>query len=132
MSGTIGRVDVAGAVVPRIRRLRGYPVCAGVFGRIRVVGRVGDDGRAGSSVAVVGRLVESFSALHLISSDFEMVAGEGAIRGEVAGIRRQAVRRRDPSRPADGGALDGGVLASIAEAATIACSDRARAARVFG
>ena len=110
VSATIGRVDVAGAVY------RGFDG----FGIVQFVpeSSAGAEapGESATTVvpaqiapAVVGQLVESFPRFTMVSGDFEMVAGEWAIRGELAAfVDKQFAGVTSPG-PVDAGALDGGI-----------------------
>jgi hypothetical protein len=91
VSATIGRVDIAAAV------FRGFDG----FGVIELEGQITPEG-------VVGRLVERFSRFTMVAADFETVAGEWALRGEVAAFVEK--RLAGVTRPGvvDGRAFDGG------------------------
>jgi len=102
VAATVGRMDVAGAVY------RGFDG----FGIVTFEPAFSAPvlPAAGTAVpAIVGRLVERFPRFTMISGDFEAVAGEWAIRGELAAFVEKQFAGVTRSGPVDGRALDGGV-----------------------
>ena len=102
MSATVGRVDVAGAVY---RGFDGFGIVT--FEPVFPAPVPATDATAVPTV--VGRLVERFPRFTMISGDFETVAGEWAIRGELAAFVEKQFAGVTRPGPVDGGALDGGV-----------------------
>jgi hypothetical protein len=103
VSATVGRVDVAGAIY---RGFEGFGIVTfePMFPAPPVLPA------AGTVVpAVVGRLVERFPRFTMISGDFEAIAGEWAIRGELAAFVEKQFAGVTRPGPVDGEALDGGV-----------------------
>jgi hypothetical protein len=102
VSGTVGRVDVAGAVY---RGFDGFGVVSfEPTGTIPIV-----PAGTGAVPAVVGRLVERFPRFTMISGDFETVRSEWAIRGEIAAFVDKKFAGVERPGLVDGHAVDGGI-----------------------
>ena len=105
---TIGRVDVAAAAY---RGFDGFGIVQFVpeFSPVPAspVGATPGEGQVAPTV--VGRLVEQFPRFTMISGDFETVAGEWAIRGELAAFVEKQFGGVTRPGVVDGRALDAGI-----------------------
>ncbi|HXT70303.1 MAG TPA: hypothetical protein VN700_11140 [Vicinamibacterales bacterium] len=90
VSGTIGRVDIAGGV------FRGFDA----FGVTTFEPIFGP--------AVAGHLVQRFPRFTMVSADFETVVGEWALRGEAAFFVEKELPRSNGIGSVEGKALDAG------------------------
>jgi hypothetical protein len=96
LSTTAGRVDMS------VSAWRGFEG----FGLVSFETQL-EPGPAGVAPAVVGELVERYPKFTMIAGDMEMVRGDWAIRGEVAGFVDK--RLSGPMGPIEGKAFDAGV-----------------------
>lgn len=95
-STTAGRVDMS------VSAWRGFEG----FGLVSFETQL-EPGPAGAVPTVVGELVERYPKFTMIAGDMEMVRGDWAIRGEVAGFVDK--RLSGPMGPVEGKAFDAGV-----------------------